>query len=313
LNFPFLGELASLGTSLMFSIGPTFFTLSGRLVGSAVVNRTRLLAALVMLAAAHLAIYGSLLPLDASPSGWFWFGLSGVIGLTLGDAALFQAFVQIGPRLTMLVFSLSPVLTAVMGYLWLGERLGSFQLLGMGITLGGVAWVVSERDPGRTGSADSTRGTLRVPQPDRDYRMGLFFAFLGALGQAGGLITAKFGLVGDFPVLSGQIIRMGVASLALWAWTLMARQGSATWARLREQPLALRYILAGAFFGPVLGIFFSLVGIQNTQVGVASTLQALPPVFLIPIGYYFMKERVSARAVAGTLLSLAGVAVLFLV
>lgn len=304
MNFPFLGELASLGTSLMFSIGPTFFTLGGRLVGSAVVNRVRLLAALAMLALAHLLIYGSLLPLDAATSAWFWFGLSGVIGLTLGDAALFQAFVQIGPRLTMLVFSLSPVLTAVMGYLWLGERLGSLQLVGMGITLAGVAWVVSERDPA---------APLRSAAENRNFLLGLFFAFLGALGQAGGLVTAKFGLVDDFPVLSGQIIRMGVASLALWAWTLAARQASATWLRLREQPLALRYILGGAFFGPVLGIFFSLVGIQNTQVGVASTLQALPPVFLIPIGYYFMNERVSPRAIFGTLVALAGVAMLFLV
>ena len=303
-SIPFLGELASLGTSLMFSIGPTLFTLGGRLVGSAVVNRVRLLAALAMLALAHLLIYGSLLPLDAAPSAWFWFGLSGVIGLTLGDAALFQAFVQIGPRLTMLVFSLSPVLTAVMGYLWLGERLGSLQLLGMGITLAGVAWVVSERDPA---------APVRTLAENRHYILGLFFAFLGALGQAGGLITAKFGFAGEIHVLSGQIIRMGVASLALWGWTLAARQGAATWARLRTQPAAARYILAGAFFGPVLGIFFSLVGIQNTQVGVASTLQALPPVFLIPIGYYFMKERVSARSIMGTVVALAGVAVLFLV
>ncbi len=304
MNIPFLGELASLGTSLMFSIGPTFFTLGGRLVGSAVVNRVRLLAALGMLALAHWLVYGSLLPLDAAPSAWFWFGLSGVIGLTLGDAALFQAFVQIGPRLTMLVFSLSPVLTAAMGYLWLDERLGSLQLLGMAVTLAGVLWVVSERDPA---------APVRSQTENRNYLIGLFFALLGALGQAGGLITAKFGLVDNFPVLSGQIIRMGVASLALWAWTLAARQGSATWLRLREQPLALRYILAGAFFGPVLGIFFSLVGIQNTAVGVASTLQALPPVFLIPIGYYFMKERVSARAIVGTLVALVGVAMLFLV
>ena len=174
----------------------------------------------------------------------------------------------------------------------------------MAVTLAGVLWVVSERDPA---------APVRSQTENRNYLIGLFFALLGALGQAGGLITAKFGLVDNFPVLSGQIIRMGVASLALWAWTLAARQGSATWLRLREQPLALRYILAGAFFGPVLGIFFSLVGIQNTAVGVASTLQALPPVFLIPIGYYFMKERVSARAIVGTLVALVGVAMLFLV
>ena len=219
MNIPFLGELASLGTSLMFSIGPTFFTLGGRLVGSAVVNRTRLLAALAMLAAAHLWLYGSLLPLDAAPERWFWFGLSGVIGLSLGDAALFQAFVQIGPRLTMLVFALSPVLTTVMSYLWLGESLGPVQLAGMAITLAGVAWVVSEQE------ADAPK---RDRAASRTYLIGLFLAFLGALGQAGGLVTSKFGLGGDFPVLSGQIIRMLVASLALWAWTLATRYAAPT-------------------------------------------------------------------------------------
>lgn len=302
--FPFLGELASLGTSLMFSIGPTFFTLGGRLVGSMVVNRTRLLAALLMLLPAHLLLYGQFLPLDAAAAHWGWFGLSGVIGLTLGDAFLFQAFVQIGPRLTMLVFSLAPLLTAVMGYLWLGETLNIVQLLGMALALGGVLWVVSERDA----NTAALEGAAR-----RNYLLGLFFAFLGAVGQAGGLITAKFGLAGDFPVLSGQIIRMLVATLALWLWTLLARQARHTVLKLREHPAALRYIVLGAFFGPFLGIFLSLVGIQNTQVGVASTLQALPPVFLIPIGYYFMHEKVSSRAVIGTILALAGVAVLFLV
>src|SRR3990172_10242213 len=117
--FPFAGELAALGTSVLFSIGATFFTLSSRQVGSAVVNRTRLLAATVILMVAHVFIFGGVLPWLATPDQWFWFSLSGIIGLSLGDVALFQAFVQLGTRLTMLVFSLSPVLAAFMGWAFL--------------------------------------------------------------------------------------------------------------------------------------------------------------------------------------------------
>lgn len=301
--FLFAGELAALGTSFFFSIGPTFFTLSSRVLGSAVVNRSRLLAATLILMSGHLIIYGGVLPWLATPEQWFWFSLSGIIGLSLGDAALFQAFVQIGPRLTMLVFSLSPVLAALLGWMWHGETLTTLQLLGMAVTLGGVLFVVSE-------AQDASK-----PKIERSYYLGgLFFALLGALGQAGGLVTAKAGLIGDFPVLSGQVIRMGVATLAIWLYTLLRGQGLETLAKLRAQPPATRYMLLGTIFGPVLGVWCSLAAVKYTQdIGVASTLQSLPPIFLIPIGFFFFKEKVSPRAIIGTVLALTGVAILFLV
>lgn len=299
---PFLGELAALATSIFFSIGPTFFTLSGRLVGSALVNRTRLLAATLILMLAHSLLYTGLLPTAAESFRWGWLALSGLIGLALGDAFLFQAFVQIGARLTMLVFSLAPVLTALLGFLWLGETLSAAQLAGMAVTLGGVLWVVSERSAGTLGEVDR-----------RNYLGGLVFAFMGAMGQGAGLITAKLGLAGDFPVLSGQVIRMLSATLIIWLFALPGGQGRRTLDRLREQPLALRYILLGAVFGPVIGVWFSLTAVKFTEVGIASTLMALPPIFLIAIDRYIFKEQVSVRAEIGTVIALAGVAILFLV
>ena len=303
LMFPFAGEFAALGTSVMFSIGATFFTLSSRQVGSAVVNRSRLLAATLILMAAHLVLFDGLLPKLATTDQWFWFSLSGIIGLSLGDVALFQAFVQVGTRLTMLVFSLSPVLAALMGWAFLNETLAPLQILGMGITLAGVLWVVSEE---QTGNQD--------PVDRRYYLGGLFFALLGALGQAGGLVTAKFGLIGDLPVLSGQVIRMGVATLALWLFTLIRGKGRETILKFREKPLAARFALLGTVAGPVLGVWFSLAAVKYTEdIGVASTLQSLPPIFLLPIGYFFFKEKVTARSILGTMIALAGVAILFLV
>ena len=297
----FLGELAALATSVMFSIGPTFFTLGGRLVGSVIVNRVRLLAAGLILILVHVLIYGQLLPLSAAPDRWFWLALSGVIGLTLGDAALFQAFIQLGARLTMLVFSLSPVLSAILAWAFLGETLAPIELLGVAVTISGVLWVVSEGNGKALNAVDR-----------RVYLSGLFFALLGALGQASGLITAKLGLYGDFPALSGQVIRMLAATIGIWLIALAQRQVRSTLSGLRAQPAALRFILLGSISGPVIGVYFSLVAIQFAPVGIASTLMALPPIFLIPIDRYFFKESISPRAIFGTIIALAGVAILFL-
>ena len=300
--FPFIGELAALGTSTFFSIGATLFTLSSRQVGSAVVNRSRLLAAAIILMAAHLIFFGTVLPLAATSDQWFWFSLSGIIGLVLGDVALFQAFVQIGTRLTMLVFSMSPVLAALMGWAFLGEILTPIQILGMGLTLAGVLWVVAEEQNG--GNQPSDR---------RYFLWGLLFALIGAIGQAGGLITAKFGLTGDFPVLSGQVIRMGVAAFSIWIFTLIRGRGLETIQKFRENPMATRYVLIATIAGPVLGVFCSLAAVKYTEdIGIASTLQSLPPIFLLPIGYFFFKEKIGNRAIIGTIIALAGVAILFL-
>jgi drug/metabolite transporter (DMT)-like permease len=298
---PFIGELAAIATSVCFSIGPTFFTMAGHLVGSMVVNRTRLVIAFIYLAIAHTLLYGTLLPFDANPDRWLWLSLSGVIGFVLGDAALFQAFITIGTRLTMLIFAISPIISAALAWMFLGEDLTLLQMGGMAITLGGVAWVVAERE-------NQDKGSLSK----REYGWGLFLGVLAAAGQSGGILTAKLGLYGDFPALSGQIIRMVAAMVTIWLMALTGRKAKTTVEKFFSQPRAVRYILLASFIGPAVGVWFSLVSIQHTSLGIASTLMALPPVFLIPIGYFGFKERITRRAVIGTLVALGGVAVLFL-
>jgi drug/metabolite transporter (DMT)-like permease len=106
---------------------------------------------------------------------------------------------------------------------------------------------------------------------------------------------------------------MAAAMVAIWLLALFSRQAKATVEKFFSQPKAVQYILLASFIGPAVGVWFSLVSIQHTSLGVASTLMALPPVFLIPIGYFIFKERITMRAVIGTLVALGGVAVLFLV
>lgn len=296
-----LGPLAALGTSFCWSFTSTFFTLAGRLVGSLVVNRVRLILAVIFLMLTHWVMQGTLLPLHVAPERWFWLGLSGVVGLVVGDALLFQSFIWLGPRLSMLLMSLAPVLSTALAWLFLGERLNFWQLAAVVITVSGVASVVLDQ-----------QGNNAAIVTGKRYLLGVALGLGAALGQAAGLIAAKQGLQGSFSALSGTLIRMLVATVVLWIITLAMRQGQMTFRQLQRHPRAFWHLLGGAFFGPFLGVYLSLVAVQATQVGIASTLMALPPVFLLPISHFVFDEHIGARAIAGTLIAIGGVAMLLL-
>jgi len=301
----YLGELAALTTAFCWSFTSIFFTLAGRQAGSVVVNRVRLVLAVIFLMLTHQLWLGAALPLNAEPYRWFWLGLSGVVGLVLGDAFLFQAYVWIGPRLSMLMMSLVPVISTALAWTFLTETLGLSQLIGITLTVGGIAWVVLER----TGHRKKQNHTPDNP----NYLRGILFGLGAATGQASGLILAKQGLGGDFPALSGNLIRMLTATAVMWSITLVSGQAGATLRRITHRNQTLLLVTGGAITGPFLGVWLSLVAIQLTEVGIASTLMALTPVLLLPVGYFFFKEQISWRAVLGTIVAIAGVATLLLV
>lgn len=300
-----MGELAALATSALWSVTSIQFTLAGRRVSSPVVNRTRLALAVVYLSLAHLVITGELWPLQAEPQRWLWLGLSGIVGLVLGDAALFQAYVQIGPRRTQLVMTSVPVITTAVAWLWWDEQLLPLQLAAMAVTIGGIVWVVSE--PRQTTGAGGFAGDA----DRRSYGLGLLLALGGALGQAFGLLLARQGLGDGFSPLSATVMRMLVATVVIWLLAGVQGKVRRTWQRLRDRR-ALALIAGGALTGPFLGVWLSMVAVQQAPVGIASTLMALPPILLIPLSALFFGERVTWRAVLGTAVALAGAAAIFL-
>ena len=295
-----LGEIAALSTALFFSAAPTFFTLAGRRVGSVAVNRVRLLVASLLVFALHWTLVGTPLPLGAAGEQWFWLSLSGVIGLVAGDACLFQALLILGARLTMLVFSLTPILAAILARLLFGEILSAGQMLGVLVTLGGVAWVVLSHD-GNGARRDRRR-----------YAIGLLLAVGGSTGQALGMITAKLGLDGELPALSAHLIRLGSATLTIWILAALRGRAAVTWRAMLGDRRALAFTASGAALGPLFGVWLSLVAIGSAPIGIATTLMALPPVFLLPIGRLVFGERITVHAVLGTLVAITGVALLFL-
>lgn len=295
----FIGEIAGLATSFFFAMTAIIFTKTGRMLGSQVTNRMRLLFGLSYLVILNLILFREPLPFLAGSSRWIWLSLSGVIGLSLGDAFLFQSFVSVGTRLGTLLLSLAPIFGSIIAWVFFGETLTALQITAIALALAGIGWVVmSHEEPANT--------------PYGHTRRGVIFGVLAGLGQAIGLVLSKQGMTGDFSPFQANAIRMLAAVIFIWVWAVIQKQASGTITAVREQPRALPLLALGALVGPVFGVSASLLAVQHAEIGVASTLMALPPVIVLPISYFIFKEKVGWQAIAGTLLAIIGVAVLFL-
>jgi len=294
-----VGELSAIGTAILWSLTYMQFTIAVRRIGPTHLNRLRLAIALLLLFVAHTIVTGSPIPMGAELSRWAWLILSGVIGFAISDALLFRALLHLGAHRTSLVMALIPIVSALLAWGLFGERLTGFQIAAALTTVAGIALVVSGR---------SDRGGEKT---HRRAALGLLFA-LGAVGaQSLRYILSVQGMRGGFPVLSTNVIQILAATVAMWGVAGVTGSWRETWAALRDRRGAVM-TSGGAFTGPFLGVTLSLVALSQAQIGVASTLMALPPVLLLPISRFVFKERITMRAIVGTVLAVGGVALLFL-
>ena len=295
----FIGELAALATSVAWSGTSVLFTRATQQVGSIIVNRIRVVLGLVFLMLLNWAFYGYLLPFDAGSDRWIWLALSGAIGYALGDVFLFQSFLCIGAQRGMLMMSLAPLISAALAWIFFGEILSGIQMLGVMVTLVGIAWVI-------------LRQNNEKPSQGCSSLQGVLFGLGAATGQAVGFVLSKQGLADSFSPIAGNSIRMLAAVLVLWALAGLQGKARETIESMRAKPKVFGWLTIAAFTGPVLGATLSLFALQHTPVGIASTLIALPPVFLLPIEWLVFKEKFDWSAVLGTLVAIGGVALLFL-
>ena len=294
-----IGELAALSTSVVWAGTSVLFTRATQQVGSIIVNRVRVVLGLVFLMLLNWIFDGYLLPFNAGVDRWMWFSLSGAIGYALGDVFLFQSFYCIGPQRGMLMMSIAPLMSAGLAWVFFGETLTGIQMLGVIVTLGGIAWVIIRR------RSDSPNQFCSPVQ-------GVLFGLAAAAGQALGYVLSKQGLTDGFSPIAGNSIRMLAAVLVLWILAGLQGKVKVTIDSMRERPRVLGWLTMAAFTGPVLGATLSLFALQHTEVGIASTLIALPPVFLLPISWFVFKEKFDWGALLGTLVAIGGVALLFL-
>jgi drug/metabolite transporter (DMT)-like permease len=296
--FPHAGELAALGTAACWTATSLAFEVAGRRIGSLPVNLIRLVLAIFLLGGFTWLTRGLLLPVDASAHNWVWLSLSGIVGFTVGDLCLFRAFVVVGARVSMLLMTLVPVITAIAGFVVMGEVLSANELLGMALTILGVSTVVWERRRTPDGLLQ------RLPVS------GILLGLAGAAGQAVGLVLSKYGM-GSYNAFAATHIRVIAGALGFAvAFTL-----TGWWPKVRaatKDRRAMTSTTIGAFFGPFLGVSLSLLAVKYTEAGVAATLMALAPVLIIPVSVLVFREHVAWPAVLGAVVAVAGSALLFL-
>jgi drug/metabolite transporter (DMT)-like permease len=301
-----IGETAGVVTAALWTACSILFASAARRIGPLSVNAYRIIMAAVLLWITHLAVFRTFVP-PAAGSQWFYMGLSGVLGLALGDFGYFGALVFLGPRRGVLLMATAPIYSAIAGYLVLGEVLSPWDLIGIIVTLAGVTWVILEKEI----------HTNEPPLPAKQKTYGILCGSSGAIGQGVGLVISKYGMLvaggeGAAPLntLSATMMRMTVA--AVFVWSLVAVSGRLPRVlRARHDRRAIGRTFAGAVSGPFLGVWLSMVAVTYAMAGVAATLMSLMPVMVIPILWFLYRQKTSLRGIAGAALAVVGVAILF--
>lgn len=293
----FTGEFAGLATAVCWTATAMSFQVASRRIGSVSVNLIRLVLAFLFYVAYSKIFLGQWLPLDAPLSAWIYLSISGLIGFVLGDFFLFKSYEFISSKISMLIMTLAPPVAALLGWIMLGETFSWMNTLGMVLVLGGVSMVVLKKD------ITDGKKTMRYPL------RGILFALLGAIGQGVGAVFSKKGM-GDYdPFASSQIrVITGIIGFALMI-TLMKRWGMVR-SGMKDRK-ASRALLIGSFFGPFLGVSLGMVAFKFTSLGIASTLMATVPVFILLPSHLVLKEKLTLNEVIGAVIAVVGIGVFF--
>lgn len=292
-----LGEITALITACLWSMSSIAFTEASIRVGPMYVNVTRMLIALVLLSVTLIFLN---VKVDLSTNQIWNLTISGFAGLVIGDTFLFKAFKSIGARISMLVMALVPPISALLAFFFLGENLSVLSVLGITITVFGIALVIFKREE----------------RPTSNYKIdysGIFYALIGAIGQAVGLIFAKYAF--NENAINGflaSFIRIASAVIIIYPIVIVTKRFREPVKVFMKDKKGFLFTLIGAVFGPYLGITFSLISISNTKVGIASTIMATVPILMLPLVHFYYKEKLSWISIIGAFVAVSGVAIIFL-
>ncbi|MFW5820657.1 MAG: DMT family transporter [Bacteroidota bacterium] len=292
------GEFAALLVAVFWTVTGLAFESATIKVGSIAVNIIRLVMGLMFLSLLTLITRSAIFPFDASLYSWVWLSISGLIGFVIGDLFLFASYPLVGSWFAMLIMTLAPPTAAIFGFLILGEKMEAKSLIGMFVTLAGIGLTIFGK------KKKGERFTLDKPLK------GILFAFIGALGQGLGIVFSKLGM-GDYDPFASTQIRIIAAIIGF----SMVISISGRWQNIRKalkHRRGMRSITIGAFFGPFLGVSFSLVAVKHTHTGIASTIMAMVPILIIPPSIIFFKHKISPREMLGAVLGVAGVVLFFI-
>ncbi len=308
----YFGELISLGVAFSWTITALASEVGSRRLGVLVLNVWRLGLAMLCSALLMWVIIGVPFPLYASGETWMWLMLSGVVGYFFGDWCLFNSYLCFGSRYGQLFMTLAPMFAALSAWVALGQTLSWGALIAMIVTLTGIAVSVLGR---------GEHHTLSLQLPTK----GILFGIGAALGQGVGLILSKIGLdhytaevpstllpeIVDYLPFGANMIRCLAGTACFLFWLLVSGERSRLEKSVHERKGMIAMIIT-VIFGPFLGVGFSLMAVQYTAAGIASTIMALSPILIIVPSYYLFHQKITAKGVIGAIISIVGVSLFFL-
>ncbi|WP_075072214.1 DMT family transporter [Longilinea arvoryzae] len=296
---PPLGEILVLLTALLWAGSSIIYSRVGKFIPPLELNFLKGIGALVLVAITLLALGEATSVL--TPTALALLLASGMLGIGLGDTAYMEALRTIGARQASLIKTLAPPTAGLLGWLFMGERLSVSAWGGIALIAAGVAWVISEH------SSAAEQETL-----PRALRLrGILAGVIAALTEAGGVVLSRAALtLTPVTPLWGTGLRLAAGTAVAGGLLILRRQPIGNWLRLPQAPRLGGLAFAAFFFGTFIGIWLQHAALRTVQAGVAQTLVATSPLFVLPMAG-LMGEKISPRAVFGALLALGGVALLF--
>jgi len=295
-----LGEISAIGAAISWSACALIYTVASHRIGSFSMNHYRVIFGLIIIAIIHFVLTGTLLPVNISSMNWSLLVISGVIGYFLADASLYQSYTDIGPRLGVLMFNFYPIMSSFLAWMFLREVLSIYACIGILATISGIVWVVLEKRPV---SADKHK---------KNFARGICFAAGAGVFQAITFTIVKPAMTGDNPVdpLTATLVRYAAGCAAYWGVSILRGRFIQVLKKVRDMK-SMAFIGTGSLIDSAFGIWLAMIAVKLAPVGIASTLMALMPIMIIPMVAIAYKERVSPRAIIGTLIACLGVAILF--
>ncbi len=296
------GEYFGIITALCWAVGIFPFTMSTRYFQATHINLMRLLLALVLLC--PFIIFKediSFTHLFLFPGGqnWLWLGLSGLVGLALGDYFSFSAFKAIGARNSSIFSTLAPGTAIIFGYLMLGEQINLIGIIGILITISGIIFISIQKK--------ESNAQMSI--------IGIGHAIGAALCQGAGLVLAKKAYENN-PIAIAPFhaawLRIMASVFVLFIFALFSKQIKPMARNLvkQENKKGLIYLSLGTLSGTVLGLTFAMQTISTIDSAVAQTIFSLVPVFAIPLAYVFHKEKINLATITGAAIAISGVIIL---
>ena len=303
----YLGELISIGVAFSWTATALLSEFGSKRLGNLTLNVLRMALALVFSLVLFMVVMGSPLPAGASPEAAGWMMLSGLVGYVIGDYCLFQCYIIIGSRYGQLFMTLAPLSAALMAWVTLGQQMNVMSIVAMLITLLGIGISV-------LGRGEHHRVSLKLPLN------GVLFAVGAAMCQGVGLVLSKIGMdhydaASSMPEwmipFSANFYRC-IAGIIGFSLLLYFRDGMAPLREALHDKKGLSVATATTIFGPFVGVGFSLMAVQYTAAGIASTLMAMTPIIILLPSYWLFHEKITWRAVIGAVISVVGVSLFFL-